>query len=169
MRGSAIIAAIALAWAASANAQAAYSPPERDFSAAFPKPPTVHAGGATDPSKPGGDRSYVDDEGDHGFLVAVSQFRDGVVPAAPDAGFYQRALDIFIKASGSDKQSSRPVSLAGRPAVEGVIRTPDGSVMAVRLVAKGNRVYTVAWAHPAAVTSTVDGDHFFDSFAFVGP
>ena len=41
--------------------------------------------------------------------------------------------------------------------------------MAVRLVARGNRVYTVAWAHPATVTSTVDGDHFFDSFAFVGP
>jgi hypothetical protein len=168
MRGLAIIAAIALAWAESANAQAAYSPPERDFSAVFPKPPTIHANGAADPSKPGGDRSYVDDEGDNGFLVAVSQFRDGVVPATPDAGFYQRALDIFIKASGSDKQSSRSVSLAGQPAIEGVIRTPDGSVMAVRLVARGNRVYTVAWAHPAAVTSTVDGDHFFQSFALTG-
>ncbi len=41
--------------------------------------------------------------------------------------------------------------------------------MAVRLVARGSRVYTVAWAHPAAVTSTADGDHFFDSFTFIGP
>ena len=94
--------------------------------------------------------------------------RSRITPAAPDTVFYERALDIFIKASGSDKRSSRTVTLAGRPAIEGVIRTPDGGMMVVRLVARGDRVYTVAWAHPAAQTSGDDGDRFFESFKFIG-
>lgn len=168
MRGSAIVAAIALAWTATAAAQVAFSPPEGDFSAVFPKAPEVHGGASSDPSQPADDRSYLDDEGDHAFLVAVSQFRAGVVPAAPDAGFYDRALDLFAKGSGADKQSSRPVSLGGRPAIEGTLKTPDGGAMVVRLVARGARVYTVAWAHPEAQTSTEDGERFFDSFKFTG-
>ena len=82
MGGKAIIAALAIAWAGLALAQAVFTPPQGDFSVAFPKPPETHAdaNAGTDPSS--GDRSYVDDEGDHAFVVAISQFRPGVVPAA---------------------------------------------------------------------------------------
>jgi hypothetical protein len=168
MKGSAIFAGIVLAWAATAAAEVAFSPPEGDFSAVFPKAPEVGGDTSTDPSQAVQDRTYLDDEGDHGFLVSVSQFRTGVVPAIPDVDFYRRALDLYTKGSGSDKLSSRPVSVGGQPAIEGTLKTPDGATMVVRLVARGSRVYTLAWTHPAAQISTEGGERFFNSFRFVG-
>ncbi len=168
MIGRAMIVALALGWAGLAMAQAAFTPPEGDFTASFPRPPEAHGGAAADADRPPSDRTYVDDEGDRGFLVAVSQFRTGILPRTPDSGFYGRALELYVKASGSELKSSRPVELAGRPAIEGSMVNADGGLMVVRLVAKGDRIYTVAWTRAPSAAED-EGVRFFDSFRLTGP
>jgi hypothetical protein len=156
-------AALALALAAPACAQALYAPPEGDFTVAFPAQPTVQV----KPAKRSHDitfRRYVDQEASRAFVVAVDQYPDGSLPQLVDAGVYDHILRDRAGDDPTRLVSTRPARLAGKPCLEGTFRQPDGDIEVVRVLMVGDTLYQLTFAHPEGVDATDAASAFFNSF-----
>ena len=119
------------ALATAAGAQALYSPPEGDFTIAFPQSPIVQSRPANR-SKDIALRRYVDQERARAMVVSIEDYPDGVLPASANGGVYDHLLRSMAEDRGGQLITTRAARLAGRPCLEGQIMDPSGDVETVR-------------------------------------
>lgn len=158
-----LLALAGLALAGPAPGQALYSPPEGDFQVAFPDPPSVQSRPAVR-SHDIAARRYVDQQQSRAMVVAVNDYPDGELPAAADAGVYDRMLRNRADGESSRLVSTRAARLSGRPCLEGVILDPGGTQEIVRILMIGSRVWELTYALPDGVDAQGADAAFFDSF-----
>jgi hypothetical protein len=161
-----IISTLALACVATASVaagQALYSPPEADFSIAFPATPTVQVKPAVR-SHDIGRRRYVAQEPSRAFIVAIDEYPDGELPQLVDAGVYDHILRDRAGDDPTSLVSTKPARLSGRPCLEGTFREPDGVVEVVRVLMIGDKVYQLTFAHPDGADQPDAASAFFGSF-----
>ena len=157
------MAALAALAATAAGAQALYSPPEGDFSIAFPDQPQVQSRPANR-SKDVATRHYVDQLPSRALIVSIEDYPDGVLPIAADAGIYDHMLrDLAVDRNGR-LISTRAARLAGKPCLEGQIMDSVGDVEIVRVLLIGDRVYQVTYALPEGAETNGADAAFFNSF-----
>jgi hypothetical protein len=143
--------------------QALYSPPEADFSVAFPAAPTVQA----KPAKRSHDigyRRYVAQEPGRAFVVAIDEYPDGQLPQLVDGGVYDHLLRDRAGDDPTRLVSTRAARLSGRPCLEGTFHEPDGVVEVVRVLMIGNTIYELTFAHPEEADQPEAAAPFFSSF-----
>jgi len=153
----------ALALSGAAAAQALYSPPEGDFSVAFPDTPAVRDQPAQR-SKDIGVRRYVDQEPGRAMVVSIEDYPDGALPAAADGGVYDHMLRGLAEDRNGQLISTRAARLAGRPCLQGRIMDPSGDVEIIRILMIGDRIYQLTYALPEGADAKGADQAFFDSF-----
>jgi hypothetical protein len=161
-----VILGLALALAATAVAavgQALYSPPEADFTVAFPGPPKVQVQPAIK-SHDIGRRRYMAQEPSRYFVVAIDQYPDGQLPQLVDAGVYDHILRDHAGDNPTRLVSTKPARLAGRPCLEGTFHQPDGVVEVIRVLMIGDTLYELTFAHPEDADQVEAASAFFSSF-----
>jgi hypothetical protein len=100
------------------------------------------------------------------YGVGVITVPDGVV-VEPPAEFLARAADAAESEFGAPLVRQEPTEVAGRPALDYSVETPDGSRVRARLVLDGNRLYAVQAASEEGEPK--EADRFIESFTFVAP
>ena len=158
--------ALALALAAiapAAVAQALYSPPEADFSVAFPGPPRVQVEPAIK-SHDIGRRRYMAQEPNGAYIVSIDEYPDGQLPQLVDAGVYDHILRDHAGDNPTRLVSTKPARLAGRPCLEGTFHQPDGVVEVIRVLVIGDRIYELTFAHSEEADRPDAASAFFGSF-----
>ena len=170
MKTPALLAALLLACAAaSAHAQdAPFTPPEGDFSVAFPGPPSAHAA----PAKRMSDvayRRYVDQERDRAFIVDVAAYPEGDLPPSPDGAIYDRLMRSHADEDSSKLVSTRAARLAGRPCLEGTFTDPQGNIEVMRVLMVGDRIFKLSYAYADGVEDPAAPAAFFGSFKLTAP
>lgn len=158
-----LIAAVAVA-----SAQALYSPPEADFSVAFPATPTVQV----KPAKRSHDigyRRYVAQEPSRAFIVAIDEYPDGQLPQLVDGGVYDHLLRDRAGDDPTRLVSTRAARLSGRPCLEGTFKDPDGVIEVVRVLMIGDKIYQLTFAHPEEADQPEAAAAFFNSFRLTPP
>ena len=165
----AVVMASALASAAQAQASA-YSPPEGDFSVAFPAEPEVQIRPAHR-SHDIGRRRYVAQEPARAMIVAIDDYPDGELPQAADAGVYDKILRSRADDENAQLVSTRAARLSGRPCLEGMLVGTNGAVEEVRVLMVGDRLYQLTYVHPDGADPAGADATFFGSFKItsVGP
>ena len=159
----AVMALAGLAAAASAGAQALYSPPEGDFQIAFPETPQV-ASRPANRSKDVALRRYVAQEPSRAMIVSIEDFPQGDLPPSADAGIYDRVLRMLAEEHMGRLVSTRAARLAGRPCLEGQITGDGGETEIVRVLMLGDRMYQVTYALPEGAEAQGADAAFFASF-----
>ncbi len=162
LRTPALIIA-ALAAAASAAAQALYSPPEGDFQVAFPEAPQV-ASRPANRSKDVALRRYVLQEPSRAMILSIEDFPPGNLPAAADGAVYDRMLRNLADDNMGRLIATRPARLSGRPCLEGRITDDKGTVEIVRVLMVGERMYQLTYALPEDADPQGADVAFFASF-----
>ena len=153
----------ALAFAATAGAQALYSPPEGDFQIAFPDPPTVQV----KPAKRSHDtasRHYVDQQPGRAMVVAIDDYPDGSLPTTADGGVYDHMLSSRAENDQGKLLSTRAARLSGHPCLEGAIANGAGDLEIVRILMIGNRIYELTYGLPGGADPAGADTAFFNSF-----
>jgi hypothetical protein len=161
-----VVFSLALAGAAAASVafcQALYSPPEADFSVAFPATPTVQVKPANR-SHDIGRRRYVAQEPSRAFIVAIDEYPDGQLPQLVDAGVYDHLLRDRAGDNPTSLVSTKPARLSGRPCLEGTFHEADGVVEVVRVLMIGDTIYELTFAHPEEADQPEAAAAFFNSF-----
>ena len=151
------------ALATAAGAQALYSPPEGDFTIAFPESPTVQSRPANR-SKDIALHRYVDQERARAMVVSIEDYPDGVLPASANGGVYDHLLRSMAEDRGGQLITTRAARLAGRPCLEGQIMDPSGDVETVRVLMIGDRIYELTYALPEGADPAGGDKAFFESF-----
>ncbi len=159
----AVLILASLAAAATAAAQALYSPPEGDFQIAFPDAPQVAIRPANR-SKDIASRSYVDQQQSRAMIVSIRDFPPGNLPPSADGGVYDRVLRNLAEERMGRLIGTRPARLAGRPCLEGQIMDADGAVEISRVLIIGDRLYELTYALPEGVEAQGADAAFFASF-----
>jgi hypothetical protein len=154
---------LALAMVPAARAEQAYSPPEGDFSVAFPAAPTVRVRPAVK-SHDIGYRSYVDEDSTGAFVVAVDEYPPDSLPQLVDAGVYDHFLRNRAESASSQLVSTRPARLSGKPCLEGTFKGANDVVEVVRVLKVGDRVYELTYAHADGAEQPGAAQAFFASF-----
>jgi hypothetical protein len=162
-RHPALALAALAAFAAAAGAQALYSPPEGDFSIAFPSAPSVQSKPANR-SKDIASRRYVDEERGRVMVVSIEDYPDGDLPAAADGGVYDHLLRSLAENRNGQLISTRAERLSGRPCLEGQIMDPNGEIEIVRVLMIGDRIYQLTYALPEGADANGADAAFFGSF-----
>lgn len=161
MRRSAIIGLLFLAASGSAYAQAAYTAPEGDFSAAFPAAPTVNAEAPATRNDPGF-RSYLVEQDGRAFLVSIDEYPQAIPVPSPSPVAYTLLLRAHAKETSATLSQTREVSIAGRKAMEGSYLKPDGGLELRRVLMVGRQVFQVSFSGPAG--GEAEGQAFVESF-----
>ncbi len=162
----ALLAAVLVAGAA--YAQALYSPPEADFSVAFPMPPTV----VVRPAKRMSDvavRRYVDQEASRAFVVTLEDYPQGDLPPSANGAVYDRIMRSHAEEVSTELVSTRAVRLAGRPSLEGTFRDSDGNVEILRVLMLPDRLIRLTYARAAGLEDPSGPEAFFASFKLASP
>ncbi len=149
--------------AATAAAQALYSPPEGDFRVAFIGAPHVTAR-AANRSKDVARRRYVDQQPGRALIVSIEDYPDGSLPQGADAGIYDRFLRGMADDDMGQLISTRAARLAGRPCLEGQIKDAAGDTEIVRVLKIGDRIYQLTYALPEGAEAQGADAAFFGSF-----
>jgi hypothetical protein len=160
------LSCVALALLASgglAAAQAPYTPPEADFTIAFPSPPTVQVKPAKR-SHDIGRRRYIDQEPTRIFTLSIDEYPDGALPQLVDAGVYDHILRDDAGDDPTRLVSTRPARLSGRPCLEGMFKNKDDTVEQVRVLMVGDRIYQLSYIHAADAEQPEAAAAFFNSF-----
>ena len=160
---AAVIAILAALAAADARAQALYSPPEGDFTVAFPQTPSVQSKPANR-SKDIAVRRYVDQERGRALIVSIEDYPDGMLPMSADAGVYDHLLRSIAEDRGAMLVNTRAARLSGRPCLEGVLTQPGADSEFVRVLMVGTRVYELTYALPEGADPVGGDQAFFSSF-----
>ena len=136
-----------------------YLPREHDFSVGFPGSPTTSFKLLMD----GRERLYMDNEGEHLFMVTVTDFLFG---AKSDQDAYDRRLRRFGENAGATLVSSQRLIWGGEQGCEGIFTTPQGNLVLVRMVVHDKRLYqAVFWGQGGAGGGDApEGRKFMDSF-----
>ena len=136
-----------------------YQPREHDFSVGFPGAPTASFKLLMD----GRERLYMDNEGDHLFMVTVTDFLFG---AKSDQDAYDRRLRRFAENAGATLVSSQRLTWGAEQGCEGIFTTPQGNLVLVRMAVHRKRLYqAVFWGQGGAGGGDApDGRKFMDSF-----
>ena len=158
-----LVLAVLAAAASAAGAQALYSPPEGDFSIAFPDKPQVQSRPANR-SKDVAIRRYVDDQPSRVMTLSIEDYPDSALPSAANAGIYDHMLRN--RADDRDEQliSTRAPRLGGKPCLEGRFTDKTGNIEIVRVLLIGDRVYQLTYAMPEGAEPNGADAAFFNSF-----
>ena len=152
-----------LAFAATAGAQALYSPPEGDFQIAFPDAPMVQAKPAHR-SHDTASRHYVDQQSSRAMVVAIDDYPDGALPTTADGGVYDHMLSSRAENDQGKLLSTRAARLSGHPCLEGSILDGAGDMEIVRILMIGNRIYELTYGLPEGADPAGGDTAFFNSF-----
>ncbi|HEY5412648.1 MAG TPA: hypothetical protein VIJ94_18160 [Caulobacteraceae bacterium] len=158
-----VLVLAALAFAATAGAQALYSPPEGDFQVAFPDAPSVQVKPAHR-SKDVASRHYVDQQPSRAMVVVIDDYPDGTLPTAADGGVYDRMLSTRAENDDGKLVSTRAARLSGHPCLEGAITNGAGDLEIVRVLMIGNRIYELTYGLPGGADPAGADTAFFNSF-----
>jgi hypothetical protein len=92
----------------------------------------------------------------------VIAFPKGGGPKAPDAAYFQARLKDYESGSGTKLRSTRMITLAGKPAIEGISDAEAASHI-VNVLASGDRLIMVVYAGPKGQENGADSKRFRES------
>jgi hypothetical protein len=163
MRGTALAACLAAAWALLLPAAPALAYDFRDeagkFAAQFPAEPTLdrHEGqSATGPHVHYTWEVDVDEE--RHFSVTYTEYQN------PPAKNYDKNVMGLLAATNGRLVHQARIDLGGIDGREVVTLLPDNAVMRQRLFQVGNRLYQAVYAGPYGTEARADVEAFMESF-----
>ena len=101
------------------------------------------------------------------YFVSVIQLGEGKGPKAPDQTYFAQLLKSYADGSNTTTRSSRMITWAGHPAIEGITDATDGAHL-VDITAAGDRVYMVVFAGSKGEETSPEAARMRDSFKLLG-
>jgi hypothetical protein len=160
-----LVVAISLMWAGVAMAQPAwrtFAAAEGDLTASFPGAPVV----STPTPGPAilSQRTYALEAPPAAYNISVMVYPKAALPAAPTVAYYTPLMTSFAEGSGTKLRALTPLAFAGRSGAQGVFDDPEtGSVMVLRLVVVGDKLFSVVYGGPKGSDTGADARQFLDS------
>jgi len=97
------------------------------------------------------------------YMVSVIQLNPGRVPANPDQAYFDLLMKAYTDGSKTTLRSSRMVTWAGRPAMEG-ISDAESATHFIDVTTAGDRIYLVVYAGPKTQETALKAARMRDSF-----
>jgi len=97
------------------------------------------------------------------YLVSVIQMQKGTGPKKPDSAYFQNLMKNYAEGSKTSLRSSSMITLAGRPAMEGITDAAQTTHL-VDLMAAGDRVYLIVYVGSKGEETGSEAKRRRDSF-----
>ncbi|HWX56132.1 MAG TPA: hypothetical protein VN176_16200, partial [Verrucomicrobiae bacterium] len=142
-----------------------FSYPERGFAARFPIPPKAEHQVLGEADNQYSQYLFVADQGSHAYLLAVFEYKPGVVPSAPDDAYFARLINAYASGSNSTLRKKYSKTIAGHVGVEAIADDANGEhTHLLGVIAVGDRVYLAASIGPHGHEASPEAARFRDSF-----
>jgi hypothetical protein len=142
-----------------------FSYPEQGFAARFPIPPKTEQQVLGDADNKYTQYMFVADQGSHAYLLAVFEYKPGVVPSAPDDAYFTRLINAYAGGSNTTLRKKYSRTIAGHSGVEAIADDANGEhTHLLGVIAVGDRVYLAASIGPHGHEASPEAARFRDSF-----